>query len=439
MSIELWLNNWESPSFEKTKDLSKIDTTLVEQSYVKIQSIREMELVDNEDNHVAIPDNLKDFFHEDENVKIEDNNKEWLIVSYKSDFYNLIWIDKDVNNIEYSEIKFFKWFIDWLSWSLEDAEELIDNWVDSLVEKIKNLNTPEKIWDFIVDLWEDVVESIKQIWEPYETWVIIWWMWTWLLKWTKVLRKLEKVDWEENWKHEKNKEIEYNSLYDNPDYKFLWEYKEFLWKIDKNDILWEWDNAIVLNHPNKPDKVVKIAKERKVDDLFEEFKSHEKFYNKIKEWHIEWKVPENIQIWKIEKIIEDKKWIYIIDKIEWQSVYTWHYKERYEKKLMEYSKNTWLDIDKLTDSQFIDLLDELKLSRVYWYDASLDVFERNNQKQLSTFHRWIIWREDIQKWLNYLKENWLEHTDLHSKNIMIKFEWGKPVFYIIDFGRTNIK
>ena len=435
MSVEsIW--NSENPSFEKTKNLLNIDTSLVEQSHIKIQNIREIELADNEDNNVTIPDDLKDYFPDDFNENEKDI--EWKITYVKNEFYDSLWIDKNIGNIKGNEVKLLKWLIDWWTLTLEEIEILYNNWIDDIVENIKKLNTPEKIWDFIVSLWDDIVESLKWIWEPYQTWMIIWSLWTWPFKWSKIFTKLNKVDWKDNKEENNEKDIELQNLYENPDYKFLSEYKEFLGKIDKNDILWEWDNAIVLKHPTRQDKVVKIAKDWKVDDLFEEFKNHWKFYNKLEEWR-PWKVPDNFRIAEVEEIIEDKKWIYIMDKIDWQSVYTWHYKERYEDKLIEYSKKSWVDIDKLTDSQFIDLLDELKLSRVYWYDASWDVFERNNQKQLSTFHRWIIWREDIQKWLNYLKENWLEHTDLHSKNIMIKFEWDKPVFYIIDFGRTNIK
>ncbi|MDP2395648.1 MAG: hypothetical protein Q8S84_04320 [bacterium] len=50
-----------------------------------------------------------------------------------------------------------------------------------------------------------------------------------------------------------------------------------------------------------------------------------------------------------------------MDKIEGQSLYTWHYKEKYAEKLAIYSRENNIDINKVTDSKFIQILDELEL------------------------------------------------------------------------------
>jgi len=287
---------------------------------------------------------------------------------------------------------------------------------------------------------KDAILEAHNIWERLENWNYSIWD---LKKKVEILQKawfdnqevrilLDKwICWKEYPK--------FKSLYEDPKYSFLEKYREYFWDIDRNDIIWEWNNAIILNHPTRKDKVVKISKDWKVDDLEQEYFNHMKFYETIRKWHLEWKVPSNIQIWKISEFMKNEKWIYVMDRIEWQSLYTWHYKERYEEKLTLYSKKTWIDIDKLTDNQFIDLLDKLKLDRVYWFDWWWDIWEKYNQKLLWSYYRGIIMRDDIQQWLKYLKERWLEHTDLHPKNIMVKFEWDIPVFYIIDFARVNIK
>lgn len=192
MSAEtIW--NWEAQSFEKTKNLSDIDMSWIEQNYVKIQEIKSMELVDNEDNKVTIPSDLQDFFWEE----IE-NDIEWKVLSVKNSLYDSLWIDRNVENINRDEVKFFKWLVDWFSWNIEAIEELYDKWIDSLVKSIKSLDSLEKIKDFVIQLWEDVLESLKWIWEPYETWMIIWWLWLWPLKSIKVLEKVDKIDWKDN-------------------------------------------------------------------------------------------------------------------------------------------------------------------------------------------------------------------------------------------------
>ena len=159
--------NWENPSFEKTKNLLDIDISWIEQNYIRIKEIQNMELIDNEDNKVTIPSDLQDFFWEEIESDIE-----WKVLSVKNWLYDSLWIDRNLENINRDEVKFFKWLVDWFSWNIEAIEELYDKWIDSLVESIKSLDSLEKIKDFVVQLWEDVLQSLKWIWNP-KSWLII--------------------------------------------------------------------------------------------------------------------------------------------------------------------------------------------------------------------------------------------------------------------------
>lgn len=451
-SIKQYMSGIASNTPDKHKSTEKINSiSCFDDAKNRINTGAKWFYEANKNNPVKIQD-LKTFLGKQEWERKEVENKysqkrveiteKSKVEEFKLYLYQKWWISEKLEANTWDN-KFRKGFIDRILWVAELWEDFFNSDKKELVENILNADIKEFIKNWYNKLVsikkDDVIAKMEKLWNNTDWIYVIWWMMSIIWPIWKAKNVIEGIEDIWKWVNTAEKVSKVENLYENPKYKFLWEYKDFLGNIDRNRILWEWDNAIVLEHPTKPDKVVKIAKEWKVDDLFEEYKNHKKFYTKLKKWYINWKIPENIQIWKIEEFINDKKWIYVMDKIEWQSSYTWHYKERYEDKLIEYSKNTWVDIDKLTDSQFIDLLDELKLTRVYWFDPSWDIFEKHNQKLLWTFHRWIVWRDDIQKWLNYLKGNWLEHTDLHSKNIMIKFEWNKPIFYIIDFGKVNIK
>ncbi|MDP2090666.1 MAG: hypothetical protein Q8K30_03630 [Candidatus Gracilibacteria bacterium] len=233
------------------------------------------------------------------------------------------------------------------------------------------------------------------------------------------------------------KVVSEKSLYEDPKYSFLLEYKEYLGKIDASDIIGEGDNAIILKHKTKSDKVIKIAKDGKVDSLKDEYENHRTFYNTLEKGRPN-NVPDNIRIAEIDEFIEHKKGIYIMDKIEGQSLYTWHYKEKYAEKLAIYSRENNIDINKVTDSKFIQILDELELGRVIGYNANLDMWEKMYQKELGAFRNGVVYRDDVQQALKYLEDNGLEHIDLHSKNIMASLKNGKFIIYIIDFGKVKI-
>ncbi len=91
----------------------------------------------------------------------------------------------------------------------------------------------------------------------------------------------------------------WKSLLDDPRYDFLnnQKYKEFVelyWgKLDHDKLLWEWINGIILEHPTKKDKVIKIAKESKngeyIDKLEDEFQNHTGFRSQLQEFRKEYK------------------------------------------------------------------------------------------------------------------------------------------------------
>ena len=190
MSVEIiW--NWETQSFEKTNDLSDIDISWIEQNYVKVHEIHNMELVDSEDNKVTIPSDLQDFFWKD-----LDDNKELLskVDELKNKLYESLNLNNDLE--KNSDIwKFQKWFVDWLVVeNVELVNDLLDKWIDELVTMIGSLAN----WEVIKEIVKDVISSFWDILNtfqnPYEWWQALWWLWLWVVwKWMKSLKIAEKL------------------------------------------------------------------------------------------------------------------------------------------------------------------------------------------------------------------------------------------------------
>lgn len=413
------INNWESPSFEKTKDLSSIDTSLVEQSHIKIQSIREMELADNEDNHVTIPDDLKDFFWDE----LSDNNELISkIEEFKQGLYEKLWLNENLE--QNTDIqKFEKWLVDWLL--VENIEmldslldSLLDKWIDEVVTMIENLAN----WDVIVAIVKDVFYSFWDILNtfqnPYEWWLSLWWLWLWVIwKWMKWLKIADK-------------------LYSDSKYTHLEKHKDILWENPTiDDIVWEWTQALIIKHPTNESLVVKVAKEGKVDDITQEFNNHKLFYDTWEEWIINWDLSDKVRIPQIFEWKTD--WYFLMEKIEWQSLYSKTLIERFENKLTKKDKDI---IWTLSDKQVRELLKD-KYEATDWYLDMLieDYSVEHLADQLWTSYNyrrthWKIWDTPLSDTLDYLRNKWVSHNDLHPWNIMLDNKWN---IYIIDFWRIK--
>ncbi len=445
MSTEtIW--NTEIESFEKTKNLLDIDISWIEQNYVKIQEIKAMEVVYNEDNKVTISSDLQDFFWEE-----LDENKEILskLDQFKKDLYENLWLSENLE--QNSDIqKFEKWLVDWLV--VENAEtinSLLDKSVGEVVVMIKHLAN----WNVIVAILEDIFDSFWDILStfqnPYEWWLALWWMWLWVLwKWMKSLKMAEKLS-------------------DNSDYDFLKDYKGVLWEdLTIGDIVWEWNNALILRHPNKTDKVLKIAKPWRTDKLDVEFDIHMLFRKWLKDlkkefkWTAEWDILENFNIPEI-KSFGNIDWIYEMEKINWLSVKSIIHLDYYKNDLNNLPKDLYKwnfnnNLINFFEENWLSKKNILRLKENWITDNEVKLFLEN--KWLKTYPEWKKYNKEQNKdyvqnlqkerftndfrkneiipFKEALEKNWYYHNDVHWWNIMIDEEWKK---YLIDFWNSEVK
>ena len=434
--------NSETQSFDKTKNLLDIDISWIEEGYTKIQEIKAMELADNEDNKVTIPSKLKEYF-------VEDNEETNKLEQFKKGLYEKLWLKTNLE--ENSEIeKFEKWFVDWLL--IENMEMLIsltDKSLDELVQMIKELAN----WDVIVAIVEDLYDSMWDILEtfkePYNWWLALWWFWLWVVwKWMKWLNVIEKLSWNKN-------------------YDFLNDYKDVLWQdLTINDIVWEWNNALILKHPDKIDKVLKIAKPWRTDKLDVEFDNHMLFIKWLKElkkeykWTMEWDILSHFNIPEI-KSLNGIDGMYEMEKINWLSVKSIIHLDYYKNSLNNLPKDLYKwnfneNLIKFFEKNWLSKKEILRLKENWITDNDIKRFLEN--KWLKTYPEWkkfnkeqnkdyvqdlIRWRftndfrkNEIIPFKEVLEKNWYYHNDVHWWNIMIDENWKK---YLIDFWNSEVK
>jgi serine/threonine protein kinase len=213
------------------------------------------------------------------------------------------------------------------------------------------------------------------------------------------------------------------NLYNDENYSFLSYYKEVLWEeLSMSNILWEWMNAVVLRHPIEW-TVIKIRKPwMQVDDIGNEIQNHEKVLKIIMIWKWKWKISHKI---KIPEIIQNDtsylKTYFIMEKIQWQTLSSKIFRNEHHRLKTESPEL----LNSLTDRQIIE-----HMINKYWSSTEFlkSLRESNTDKYLKNGinKKW----SPLYTALQYLKQNGIEHTDLHSGNIMID---KKCNIYIIDF------
>lgn len=190
MPFETAWSNWESPSFEKTKDLKSVSTTGIEQNYKIVHEIQAMELAENEDNKNTIPYNFDVDKVFDAITNSNENNDK--ITKVQEQLYLKLNLNSDLE--KNSEIwKFEKWVIDWLVVdNIELVNDLLDKWVDEIVDMLSNLADWNVIMAIVKDMFDSLWDILNVFSDPYEWWKAIWWFWLWVIwKWMKWLKILE--------------------------------------------------------------------------------------------------------------------------------------------------------------------------------------------------------------------------------------------------------
>ena len=330
----------------------------------------------------------------------------------------------------------------------------IENKYNNLtIDKILKLNPKErlKVAEEILNRnlskeQKDAILEAHNIWNRLENWSYSIWD---LKKKVEILQKawfdnqevrilLDKwICWKEYPK--------FKNLYEDPRYSFLEKYKDILGEeLSEKDIIWEWNNWIILRHPNKNNKVLKIAKEwENIDKLDIEYKNHREFDEILfqlkslyKNTH-EWLLLQKYFVPKIDKI---KNWVFEMEKVNGLSYKSLMHLEYHKDKL-------WDIINKkdLTDNDLEKILEERWLVKhplsETIEDEIMSKMTNNEAKNFLTQIYWIenLWHKyfikDIKPLLNIFEKNGFKHNDEHWGNFMKTLDWK---IYIIDFWRSKI-
>lgn len=241
----------------------------------------------------------------------------------------------------------------------------------------------------------------------------------------------------------------WKSLLEDPKFSFLkkQEYKELIelywWHIDTERLLWEWQNAIILQHPNKWNRVLKVARQWIKDDIIKEFNSHEAFFKTLEKWKIEfpWELSDNIKIPEIKKWSWNNPVYFEMEKIDWQSFKSLFYREKYATQLERLHSKDELLI--MSDARLEWIVRELWLDPIpsmivpfdWWYLKAL--FKESQEFMWNKIRNPITKQEyELGSVLGFLDWKWLKHTDMHCWNFMLSRDWKTT--FIIDFGNTNL-
>jgi hypothetical protein len=257
------------------------------------------------------------------------------------------------------------------------------------------------------------------------------------------------------------------NLYEESNYTFLKKYKEILWeKLTTNEKVWEWNNAIVLRHPTKKDKVLKIAKEWNVDKLDVDFINQYNFERWLKKLRYEfkdtkkWEILNTFNIPKIEAY-QWADWIYEMEKINWLSLKSIvHldfnkdsllnlpnnlYDGLSKEELLKFFKANWVWEEELflLESRWFtdnDIMIFLKEKWLQIYPEWKDWYKEKDKPYVAAFQRtWFLndfYKKEITPFNDILKNNWYYHNDIHWWNYMIWEDWKR---YMIDFWNSEIK
>ncbi|EKE28170.1 MAG: hypothetical protein ACD_3C00086G0014 [uncultured bacterium (gcode 4)] len=319
-------------------------------------------------------------------------------------------------------------------------------WLPSTFKFWEEINiTAEEFLKWSVSAWKKLILILKTVWIEWlralsliPQWMLSKWLsssqilsslWKALNKikisnkWKIMLRPVLNERWSvvlRSWKEAlKESEIVYSR------YPFLNKYKEVLWEdLKMSDVVWEWTQAIILKHPTNKKLVLKIAKDWKVDDIVKEFENHNLFSSKILQGKEEWIIPDNIRTPHVYKWKDD--WCFIMEKVDWQSLYTKTLLDYYKKQL---DPKEFLRLNNVTD---MEVREYLKSAFNVKDDHLSMILEDYSWGRL-----WeLLWRgSDLSKAFDYLGKQWLYHWDLHPWNIMLDKKWN---IYIIDFGRIKL-
>ncbi len=149
-------------------------------------------------------------------------NTEAIITEAKTELYEKLWINKNMNSNSNFE-NFSKWIIDELLSNWEMALEVINTWWKIIIDALKQLAT----WEWLKTLAKELKESIFDlfVWNSYEKWKsvavilpMIIWVWLSVTVWKK---------WLKLWmKNISKRRVHKENLVSSPDVK------DVIWKVN---------------------------------------------------------------------------------------------------------------------------------------------------------------------------------------------------------------
>lgn len=214
-----------------------------------------------------------------------------------------------------------------------------------------------------------------------------------------------------------------NTPYDT--FPFLEQYREFFGDLKNTDIIGEWNFGIVIGWPGW-ELVYKIGKTNEFsEELKIEYDNHITFYKGVERL---WK-DGNIRVPMVS--MEPRTLtnngteltIYEMERIHGISILRYDLIKHYSKEFV------WME-----SSSDMDIIEHLHKKWILSMEEYL-MFYSNGIR--------IVWEnfpelaQELTELLEKLKQEWIEHLDLHAGNILIKNHNHQLQMYFIDFGKAK--
>ena len=208
-------------------------------------------------------------------------------------------------------------------------------------------------------------------------------------------------------------------------FPFLEQYREFFGDLKNEDIMGEWNFGIVIGWPGW-ELVYKIGKTIEFSqELKNEYNHHVSFYRWVERL---WK-NGNIRVPMVSldpRTIShngNELTIYEMERIHGISLL------RYDLIKHYWSKIQWMET-----SSDVEIIEHLQKDWILSMDEYI-LFYSNGPRILS--ENFPEYGQELQVLLEKLKQEWIEHLDLHAGNLLIKNQNNQLQVYIIDFGKAK--
>lgn len=208
-------------------------------------------------------------------------------------------------------------------------------------------------------------------------------------------------------------------------FPFLEQYREFFGDLKNEDIMGEWNFGIVIGWPGW-ELVYKIGKTIEFSqELKSEYDHHVNFYRWVERL---WK-DGNIRVPMVSldpRTInnnDSELTIYEMERIHGISILRYDLIKHYWSKIQWMESSSDIEIIQHLHQEWVLSMDEY----ILFYSNGLRILSENFPEH----------GQELQELLEKLKQEWIEHLDLHAGNLLIKNQNNQLQVYIIDFGKAK--